>query len=581
LDTPLEKRDMSVMHAVIFLNENTASLPFRESLLRGIVRSDLPISVFIAFADADLSNFPEPLGTRALLVIVKKDFIAIGPLYEPGKSVCFSCLRHWFLTSGGILEHPEPSATRGDAQVVADLINQVLSRNSLTGGNLRNTVLTFDLLQKKRTSHPIYPLRDCNSCSTIKIPETWGLRIHCSSLTGIVRKMEITTTRTAGAYRAIAEWASPLPIGGARPLLKTQESHGRGRTREEAEQGCVGEALERYSLIYRGDEPLQRARLCEITGVDPREILLYSENQYETRDEWNHLADERYFVGERFDPEDAIDWFPGMDVTDGSRHLLPAACVLMWYMFRDGEREYARADTIGCGSGWTFEDALSHALLEWIERDAMAIWWYDRIRRPAVNLESFDMPELIGVRDDLRRIGRNLILLDCTTDIQVPTYVSLAPREDGTELLFAGASHPSPRVAAWKAASEVGQLWFGMVHSGGVDVDMKPWLAQSIETQPYFIPTHEIEAPPEPLPLSPADSVKAIIERLRSVGLNVYAADLSRTDVILKTVRTIVPGLRHIWNRRGPGRLYDVPVRLGWLDSPLWESQLNPICCMI
>src|SRR5262249_10568260 len=154
-------------------------------------------------------------------------------------------------------------------------------------------------------------------------------------------KMQITKTRTAGAFRAIAEWASPLPIAKARPLLKTQESHGRGRTREEAEQSCIGEALERYSLIYRGDEPLQRARLCNVSGVDPRDILLYSESQYESRVQWNRTADERYFVGERFDPEQEIDWFPGFDLANGSPKLLPAGCVLMWYSFRVGDSEYA------------------------------------------------------------------------------------------------------------------------------------------------------------------------------------------------------------------------------------------------
>jgi ribosomal protein S12 methylthiotransferase accessory factor len=29
--------------------------------------------------------------------------------------------------------------------------------------------------------------------------------------------------------------------------------------------------------------------------------------------------------------------------------------------------------------------------------------------------------------------------------------------------------------------------------------------------------------------------------------------------------------------RFGPGRLYDAPVRLGWLSQPLPESELNPI----
>jgi hypothetical protein len=46
-------------------------------------------------------------------------------------------------------------------------------------------------------------------------------------------------------------------------------------------------------------------------------------------------------------------------------------------------------------------------------------------------------------------------------------------------------------------------------------------------------------------------------------------------------VKVFVPGLRHVWARFAPGRLYDVPPALGWLDSPVAEDQLNPISMFI
>lgn len=572
---------MPFMPSFVFLNENDDNLPFRKTLAEAIFPCELPVLVFVALIQADLSKLPKLVNTPALLVLAIKNFVAVSPLFEPGKSVCFSCLSYWLLTSSTILELSGLPPGHREAHFAIEAIREAVSMQSEPPDHFRNTMLAFHVEQEKRSFHPVYPLRNCPLCCAMEVPEGWGLRIHCSSLTGIVRKMQITSSRAAGAYRAIGEWASPLPLAGARPLLKPQESHGRGRTRDEAEQGCIGEALERYSLIYRGDEPLQRGRLYDVGGVDPREVLLYSDSQYESREQWNRTADERYFVGEKFDPDQEIDWFPGFDLVNGNSKLLPAGCVLMWYAFRAGEREYARGDTIGCGSGHTLEDALAHALLEWIERDAMAIWWYNRIQRPAVNLESFAMQELLDVRDDLDRIGRNLFLLDCTTDFAIPTYVSVAPRKDGTELLFAGASHLSPRIAAWKAASEVGQLWFSAVHVNAVDIALKDWLAESLESQSYMAPAHEIEAPAEPLPLNSGETVAAIVDRLRECGLHAYAADLSRTDVLLKTARAVVPGLRHIWNRLGPGRLYDVPVHLGWREEPLKEEQLNPHCCMI
>jgi ribosomal protein S12 methylthiotransferase accessory factor len=33
--------------------------------------------------------------------------------------------------------------------------------------------------------------------------------------------------------------------------------------------------------------------------------------------------------------------------------------------------------------------------------------------------------------------------------------------------------------------------------------------------------------------------------------------------------------MRHFWRRTAPGRLYDVPVRMGWLTEPTPEDRIN------
>jgi ribosomal protein S12 methylthiotransferase accessory factor len=53
--------------------------------------------------------------------------------------------------------------------------------------------------------------------------------------------------------------------------------------------------------------------------------------------------------------------------------------------------------------------------------------------------------------------------------------------------------------------------------------------------------------------------------------------DTTRDDIGFPTVRVAVPGMRHFWARLAPGRLYEVPVALGWLAAPLDESELNPV----
>src|SRR5207247_10804928 len=74
-----------------------------------------------------------------------------------------------------------------------------------------------------------------------------------------------------------------------------------------------------------------------------------------------------------------------------------------------------------------------------------------------------------------------------------------------------------------------------------------------------------------------ADDVRRCVEIANRRGLEVLVLDQTRPDIGLPVVKVIVPGLRHFWARFGPGRLYDVPVRLGGLAEPTPYEQLNPI----
>jgi ribosomal protein S12 methylthiotransferase accessory factor len=45
----------------------------------------------------------------------------------------------------------------------------------------------------------------------------------------------------------------------------------------------------------------------------------------------------------------------------------------------------------------------------------------------------------------------------------------------------------------------------------------------------------------------------------------------------MPVVKVVVPGLRHFWPRFAPGRLFEVPARLGRLTKQTQYDQLNPI----
>jgi ribosomal protein S12 methylthiotransferase accessory factor YcaO len=68
----------------------------------------------------------------------------------------------------------------------------------------------------------------------------------------------------------------------------------------------------------------------------------------------------------------------------------------------------------------------------------------------------------------------------------------------------------------------------------------------------------------------------ACVDIAKRAGLDFLVLNQTRPDVEVPVVRVIVPGLRHFYRRFGPGRLYDVPVKLGLRDQPIPESELTP-----
>jgi oxazoline/thiazoline synthase len=73
------------------------------------------------------------------------------------------------------------------------------------------------------------------------------------------------------------------------------------------------------------------------------------------------------------------------------------------------------------------------------------------------------------------------------------------------------------------------------------------------------------------------EQILGCVKVARRLGMDFLVLDQTRPDVDVPVVRVIVPGLRHIHRRFAPGRLYDVPVKLGLRKRPVREADLNPL----
>jgi len=420
---------------------------------------------------------------------------------------------------------------------------------------------------------------------------------HVSRLTGAVTSLERFQCSASGVVHVYgaghnAAWRQKS-LEDIRRGLRSQ-SAGKGASDSQARASALCEALERHSGIFRGDEP--RTKPCRLrdlgqAAIHPNLCMQYSDRQYRERAPSEEDNCGPSSVPERFDESEAVEWTPIWSLTRKQVCYLPTAFCYYGYPMK---RRYCRACSNGNAAGNTLEEAILQGFFELVERDAVALWWYNRVRRPGVNLDSFHEPYLIQLAQCLReQQHRDLWALDLTSDLPIPAFAALSRRVDRTpeEILIGFGAHSDARIALLRAMTELNQMlaWLW------IDKDGKPvlqeklddphtieWLSTAtLQNQPHLSanegPQRAFADFPECTTDDIRDDVLASQRLVERHGLEMLVLDQTRPDIGLPVVKVIVPGLRHFWPRFAPGRLYDTPVKLGWQPKPLREEELNPI----
>ena len=375
------------------------------------------------------------------------------------------------------------------------------------------------------------------------------------------------------------------------------KSAGKGTTPQQSEASALCEAIERYSGAFHGDEIRGRRSLAdfekagEAEAIHPNEVQLFSERQLDDAERINARGHPYNFVPPRLDPEAEIDWSPVWSLTQGRRRCLPTA-ILYGMAAGEGDGPGLRADSNGCAAGNTLEEAILQAFLELAERDAFAIWWYNRLRLPEVDLSSFDDEYLASAGAYYGRHEREMWVLDATGDFGIPVFVAVSRRtgEGAEEILYGAGAHTDPHIAALRAVCELNQglHWAsGPARRGrGHAVDdptTRRWLQTGrLADHPWLAPAAGAAPRGRPdYPVPDTADAREGLEHCRALvearGMEFLVLDQTRPDIGMPVARVVVPGMRHFWARFAPGRLFDVPVSMGWRESPLPEDRLNPV----
>ena len=565
----------------------------------------------------------------------------IGPIFRSKKTGCWQCLTQRLRNnrpSEGFIqrrrENPTPltpplvDLPTSQQMALTIAANEIL-KWVLLGGNqrLEGRIVTCNTLSLTLQDHALVQRVQCPCCGLLKpqngrslpvilgsrqkkftsdgghrsIPPEETLRRYqhyISPISGVVRSLEKLSSDCNGlahVYAAKHHWASVFDDLDNLQKNISGRSSGKGKTEVQARASGFCEAIERYSGVFQGDEARIKSSYQTLgdRAIHPNACMNFSQAQYDNRAIWNAQRTDLFQkVPEPFDEAREIEWTPVWSLTQQDFKYLPTA--YCYFGYPQPPNPDCWANTNGCAAGNTLEEAILQGFLELVERDSVALWWYNRLQKPAVNLESFDEPYFQAITDYYQSIGRELWTIDLTGDLNIPTFAAISRRRDRKieDIILGFGTHFDPKLAIQRALTESSQILPSVLAANPDGTTRYAPLAEShmlswwkmatVENQPYLVPNHHLTAKCH------ADytivwhedfleDIQYCQNLVEARGMEMLILDQTRPDIGLNVVKVIVPGLRHFWKRLDAGRLYDIPAQMGWLDKPLMEEELNPI----
>lgn len=240
----------------------------------------------------------------------------------------------------------------------------------------------------------------------------------------------------------------------------------------------------------------------------------------------------------------SMEWMIGWDIISGTEIYVPEPCVGVAQGWMRAHRPLASGSN-GLASGAHVLEAVLSGLQEVIERDGMTL------NTNAIQAPEFDAMELLqsaapSVAERVQQSGLRLEIVDCRTEIGVPTIVAYLYDDHGTAGTFKGAgAATSNRTALVRAVTEAAQGRclivagarddiFESARTAGVTMPGKPReTALPQFTDDFSMPVSSV-----------LEAISWMVERLEACGFHqVIVIRHSLPGDPVQVVRVIVPGL--------------------------------------
>lgn len=219
---------------------------------------------------------------------------------------------------------------------------------------------------------------------------------------------------------------------------------------------CLGESIERDCL----------------THYDKKHIY------YSSYEKLNYNAfDPDLFRVDSNSNSKLLGWISGFNLTLNQKCLIPAQLIYLTYQKRKNEAILPQPNmSTGGAGGFTHESTLLRGIYEVIERDAFMCMYLCKVKAPRIKLNSIHNKLIQKITHDCKRYKIELYVFDITTDIGIPSFLSIAVDKTGI----------GPAVSCGlKSGLRIIDTLVGSIEESFLT---RPWIREKIMKRRFIIP---------------------------------------------------------------------------------------------
>lgn len=187
---------------------------------------------------------------------------------------------------------------------------------------------------------------------------------------------------------------------------------------------CLCESVERYcnhTFFDSSTSYIGTYEMVKHDALNPSNVVGFSKNQLKNTN----------FRKYRINSKSKFTWTGGISLITDKKVLIPSQLIYLSYRYLPNEPIIYPGISTGAAGGSNISGALVRGICEIVERDAFMIFYLNKIPARKVKLNKISDSRLNKLLVILKRYNMEVFTFDITTDIKIPTYLSIVLDRSG------------------------------------------------------------------------------------------------------------------------------------------------------